>query len=292
MSAKSVLHRKAATGNLNRVLLSVCPIVIGNPLVNPLQIFPHSKPCMRAFPSHGFPSFTNSHSNQQQDFFSFSAQARLLRFQQVFSNYSTSLVLPVLTVLSAKLQKWCLFAWREPAYGHFCEELSDLRIRHHRSATWAFCGDSGFLPRTKFAFTSCKTVRIQPVKYCLHIIVFVIPQLLAFEQFSFSCQSRLSPFLVLLEPLINCFLESYFVNDWRLFLHSLLSLLHWSCRRSQPDKDYLFHLLIFRSHRFIVCRHSASWPFLVPIFLSVHIPLGLPYKPVRWGAPVTLQGFS
>ena len=33
-------------------------------------------------------------------------------------------------------------------------------------------------------------------------------------------------------------------------------------------------------------------PFLVPIFLSVHGPLRLSYEPVRWEAPVTLQGFS
>ena len=35
-----------------------------------------------------------------------------------------------------------------------------------------------------------------------------------------------------------------------------------------------------------------SIPFLVPIVLSVHIPLGFCFEPVSWNAPVTHYGFS
>lgn len=61
-------NRRAARDNPHHGLPPDDPIVIGNPLVNHLRIFPHSKPCVRDFLSHGFPSFTNCHSNQQQAF--------------------------------------------------------------------------------------------------------------------------------------------------------------------------------------------------------------------------------
>lgn len=43
-------------------------IVIGNPLVNSPPDFPSLQTVHESFPSHGFPSFTNCHSNQQQGF--------------------------------------------------------------------------------------------------------------------------------------------------------------------------------------------------------------------------------
>lgn len=42
-------------------------IVIGNPSVNSPPDFPPLQTVHESFPSHGFPSFTNCHSNQQQD---------------------------------------------------------------------------------------------------------------------------------------------------------------------------------------------------------------------------------
>ena len=49
---------------------------------------------------------------------------------------------------------------------------------------------------------------------------------------------------------------------------------------------------LFHNRRFIARSGSTFHPFLVPIFLSVHNPLRLSYEPVRWEAPVTLQGLS
>lgn len=43
---------------------------------------------------------------------------------------------------------------------------------------------------------------------------------------------------------------------------------------------------------FIVCNHSTSRTFYVPIFLSVHDALRLSFRPVCLVAPVTLQGIS
>ena len=44
-------------------------IVIGNPSVNSPPDFPPLQTVHESFPSHGFPSFTNCHSNQQQDLY-------------------------------------------------------------------------------------------------------------------------------------------------------------------------------------------------------------------------------
>ena len=44
----------------------------------------------------------------------------------------------------------------------------------------------------------------------------------------------------------------------------------------------------------IVLRHQTNrlLPFLVPIILSVHIPLGAYYEPVGCGTPATYHGIS
>ena len=131
-------------------------------------------------------------------------------------------------------------------------------------------------------------------KICFHILQdcphTACQILLAYHSIRYSSASGVWAVFFFLSKSAFAFLS--LTRTFDILLFRIIFCKWLAGRRSQPDKDYLFHLLIFRSHRFIVCRHSASWPFLVPIFLSVHIPLGLPYKPVRWGAPVTLQGFS
>lgn len=68
-----------------------------------------------------------------------------------------------------------------------------------------------------------------------------------------------------------------------------LQQLQRSWHRSQLDKGTLYSLLS------VPALHSAAMrsmlqPFHVPIFLSVHIPLGGPFKPVRLGGACNAAG--
>lgn len=47
----------------------------------------------------------------------------------------------------------------------------------------------------------------------------------------------------------------------------------------------LFFVILYSQRKYLL-------PFLVPIILSVHIPLGSCFKPVGWDVPVTHQGIS
>ena len=42
----------------------------------------------------------------------------------------------------------------------------------------------------------------------------------------------------------------------------------------------------------LIPEYGYSVPFLVPIVLSLHMPLSFCYKPVSWGTPMMHHGFS
>lgn len=62
----AVPSQRVATGSRDRRMRQVCSIVIGNPLANSPPDFPPLQTVHERFHSHGFPSFTNCYSNQQQ----------------------------------------------------------------------------------------------------------------------------------------------------------------------------------------------------------------------------------
>ena len=68
-----------------------------------------------------------------------------------------------------------------------------------------------------------------------------------------------------------------------------LQRLPWSWHRSQLDKGTLYSLLSVPALHSAAIR-SMLQPFHVPIFLSVHIPLGGPFKPVRLGGACNAAG--
>ena len=68
-----------------------------------------------------------------------------------------------------------------------------------------------------------------------------------------------------------------------------LQRLHWSWHRSQLDKGTLYTLLSVPALHSAAIR-SVLQPFHVPIFLSVHIPLGDPFKPVRLSGACNAAG--
>lgn len=68
-----------------------------------------------------------------------------------------------------------------------------------------------------------------------------------------------------------------------------LQRLLWSWHRSQLDKGTLYSLLSVPALHSAAIR-SMLQPFHVPIFLSVHIPLGGPFKPVRLGGACNAAG--
>lgn len=49
---------------------------------------------------------------------------------------------------------------------------------------------------------------------------------------------------------------------------------------------------MFPLNRFIENKLSTLASYHVPLFLSVHTPLGLPYEPATLKPPVTAYGFS
>ena len=68
-----------------------------------------------------------------------------------------------------------------------------------------------------------------------------------------------------------------------------LQRLQQSWHRSQLDKGTLYNLLSAPALHSAAIR-SMLQPFHVPIFLSVHIPLGGPFKPVRLGGACNAAG--
>lgn len=68
-----------------------------------------------------------------------------------------------------------------------------------------------------------------------------------------------------------------------------LQRFQWSWHRSQLDKGTLYSLLSVPTLHCAATR-SMLQPFHVPIFLSVHIPLGGPFRPVRLGGACNAAG--
>ena len=68
-----------------------------------------------------------------------------------------------------------------------------------------------------------------------------------------------------------------------------LQQLQRSWHRSQLDKGTLYSLLSVPALH-SAAMHSTLQPFHIPIFLSVHIPLGGPFKPVRLGGACNAAG--
>ena len=130
---------------------------------------------------------------------------------------------------------------------------------------------------------------IQFVQHALDVVIFGIPQLSLL--FISACQSQqlLSEplFLVLLEPLILCSINLLY----RLTNAHPSTMFPWLQRYYGITLGWIksgYSLPAFPSQHILACNRSVFQPFLVPSSLSVHIPLGFPFVPVRWIPPVTV----